>query len=75
MQPSFDGTLIEVWRLALVENANVVVLGTERFPVRLTLKRQLRQVDFLFDGNEIRTLDRTRKRNPAGRRWHALGIR
>ncbi len=57
MKPSFEQTLVEVWRQALVENANVVVLGTERYPVRLTPKRRLRQVDFVFNGNDIRGLE------------------
>ena len=54
---SFEETLIEVWRQALVENAKAVELGTERYPVRRTPKRGLRQVDFVFDGNEIRGLE------------------
>ncbi len=54
---SFDQTLVEVWRQALVENAKVVVLGSELFPVRHTPKRRLRQVDFTFEGNEIRGLE------------------
>ena len=53
MKSSFEETVIEVWRQALVENAKVVVLGTERYPVRRTPKRSLRQVDFVFDGNEV----------------------
>ena len=57
MKSSFEETLIEVWRQALVENTNVVELGTERYPVRRTPKRGLRQVDFEFDGNEIRGLE------------------
>jgi len=57
MESSFEQTLVDVWRQALVENAKVVVLGTERYPVRLTPKRHLRQVDFVFDGNEIRGLE------------------
>jgi hypothetical protein len=57
MKPSLEESLIEVWRQALVENAKLVVLGTERYPVRLTPKRGLRQVDFIFDGNEIRGLE------------------
>ena len=60
MQPSFEQTLIEVWRQALVENAKTVELGTDRFPVRRTPKRGLRQVDFVFDGNEIRGLEQNR---------------
>ena len=57
MNPSFEQTLIEVWRQTLVENAKVVELGKERYPVRRTSKRGLRQVDFVFDGNEIRGLE------------------
>lgn len=36
MNPSFEQTLFEVWRQALVENAKVVELGKERYPVRRT---------------------------------------
>jgi len=57
MNPSFEQTLVEVWRQTLIENANVVVLATERYPVRRTPKLRLRQVDFMFDGNEIRGLE------------------
>jgi len=57
MNPSLEQTLIEVWRQALVENAKVVELGKERYSVRRTPKRRLRQVDFVFDGNEIRGLE------------------
>lgn len=54
---SFDKTLIAVWRQTLVENMDVVELGTEHYSVRLTPKRRLRQVDFVFDGNQIRGLE------------------
>ena len=57
MKPSLEESLIDVWRQSLVEKAEVVVLGTERYAVRLTPKRGLRQVDFVFDGNEIRGLE------------------
>ncbi len=57
MKLSFENTLIEVWRQALVENAATVELGDVRYPVRRTPKRGLRQVDFVFDGNEIRGLE------------------
>jgi hypothetical protein len=69
MKPSFEETLIEVWRQALVENAKTVELGNERYPVRRTPKRHLRQVDFVFDGNEIRGLEQ----NPETKsRWAQL---
>jgi hypothetical protein len=32
-------------------------LGNERYPVRRTPKRGLRQVDFIFNGDEIRGLE------------------
>jgi len=66
MKSSFEQALIEVWRQALVENAKLVELGNERYPVRRTPKKGLRQVDFAFDGNEIRGL----KQNPETKsRW------
>jgi hypothetical protein len=57
MNLSFEQTLIEVWRQALVENAKVVEIGKEHFPVRRTPKRGLRQLYFVLDGNEIRGLE------------------
>jgi hypothetical protein len=57
MDSSFEQALIEVWRQALVERAKTVVLGSELFLVRRTPKRRLRQVDFVFEGNEIRGLE------------------
>jgi hypothetical protein len=66
MDPSFEQALVEVWRQALVENADAVVLGTERYTVRRTPKRRLRQVDFVLDGNQIRGLEQ----NPGTKsRW------
>jgi hypothetical protein len=57
MELSFEQAVIEVWRQALVENAQIVELGSERYPVRSTPKRGLRQVDFEFEGKEIRGLE------------------
>ena len=57
MNASFEQTLVDVWRQALVENADVVELGGKRYPVRITPRKGLRQVDFIFDGNEIRGLE------------------
>jgi hypothetical protein len=48
---------IEVWRQALVEEAQCVQLGPESFPVRRTAKQRLRQVDFVFEQNGIRGLE------------------
>jgi hypothetical protein len=69
MALSFEQALIEVWRQSLVENAKTVELGTERYPVRCTPKRSLRQVDFVFNGSEIRGLEQ----NPDTKsRWARL---
>jgi hypothetical protein len=57
VESSFEQTLVEVWRQALVENSDVVKLGTKRYPVRETPKRRLRQVDFVFNGKEVRGLE------------------
>jgi len=60
---------MEVWRQALVENAKMVELGKKRYLVQRTPKRSLRQVDFIFDGNEIRGLEQ----NPETKsRWAQL---
>jgi hypothetical protein len=40
MNSSFEQTLVEAWRQTLVENAEVVELGTERFPVRLSARKR-----------------------------------
>ncbi len=56
-RPSLEETLIEIWRQALVEDADVVVVGPERYKVRHTPKQALRQVDFTFDAEELRGLE------------------
>lgn len=53
---TLDDALVEIWRQALVENATVVELNGNRYPVRRTQKRGLQQVDFVFDGIEIHGL-------------------
>ena len=57
MKSPVEEVLVNVWQQALVESAAAVELGKERFPVRKTARRGLRQVDFKFDGKEIRGLE------------------
>lgn len=66
MEQSFEQAVIEVWRQALVENSKTVLLRSERYAVRRTPKRGLRQVDFVLDGNEIRGLEQNPQTNS---RW------
>jgi len=69
VKSSLEETLVNVWRQALVENAEFVEVGAQRCPVERTPKRGLRQVDFIFEGAEIRGLEQ----NPAtGSRWAQL---
>jgi len=69
MKLSFEQAITEVWRQTLVENAKTVELGSKRYTVRRTPKRGLRQVDFVFDRNEIRGLEQ----NPQTKsRWAQL---
>ena len=69
MTPSLEQLLIDVWRQVFIDNAKEVELGKERYPVRQTPKRALRQVDFVFDGNKIRGLEQ----NPqTSSRWAKL---
>jgi hypothetical protein len=69
MKASFEETLVDVWRQALVENVVSVDLGDERFQVKRTPKSRLRQVDFTFEGNVIRGLEQ----NPETKsRWAQL---
>jgi hypothetical protein len=61
MKPSFEETLIEVWRQALVENSEAVKLRTERYPVTRSKAKRLRQVAFAFDGNTIMGIEQNPK--------------
>lgn len=66
MKSSFEQALTDVWRQVLVEKASVVELGGKSYRVLKTPKKGLRQVDFVFDGREIRGLEQ----NPETRsRW------
>lgn len=66
MATGVEETLISVWRQAMMEDAKVVTLEDKKFPVRRTSRSRLREVDFQFEGHELRGLEQ----NPAtGSRW------
>jgi hypothetical protein len=50
---SFNAVIKDVWRQALVENADAAKVGAERYPVTRSKTKRLRQVEFEFDGNSI----------------------
>ncbi len=66
---TLEEALVTVWRAALAENSREVELEGQTFPVRTTPKKRLREVDFVFDGQELRGLEQ----NPlTGSRWAQL---
>ena len=69
MAESLEETLISVWRQAMVEGAKTVTVEDGNFPVRRTSRSRLREVDFLFQGHELRGLEQ----NPeTSSRWARL---
>jgi hypothetical protein len=61
-----EEALLAVWRQAMVDAADAVELDGKRFPVRLTPRKKLREVDFDFRGQPLRGLEQ----NPrTGSRW------
>lgn len=69
MATSLEETLISVWRQAMVEAAKTVRVDGESFAVRKTSRSRLREVDFRFEGLELRGLEQ----NPeTASRWAQL---
>ena len=69
MAASLEETLISVWQQALVEGAKSVRLENRSFPVRRTSRSRLREVDFQFEGYELRGLEQNPK---TASRWAQL---
>jgi hypothetical protein len=53
MKSSFEEMTVAIWRQLLVENAAVVTVGGERYPVTRSRAKKLRQVVFEFDGGSF----------------------
>jgi hypothetical protein len=69
MAASLEETLVSVWRQALAENARSVKLEDRSFPLRRTSRSRLREVDFQFEGHQLRGLEQ----NPeTASRWAQL---
>ena len=69
MAETFDDVIISVWRQTLVQNAKLVELEGKRYFVKRTSRHRFRQVDFRFDGQELRGLEQ----NPETRsRWAVM---
>jgi len=53
----FEEAILTIYQQALVENLKMVTLGEETYSVRTTAKQKLKQVDFRFEGRELRGLE------------------
>jgi hypothetical protein len=66
---SLEDTLIEIWNQSLVENVKSVEVEGQSYAIKRTPRRGLKQVDFRFDGVNLRGLEQ----NPETRsRWAAM---
>ena len=66
---TLEEALVSIWRQTLVENAKVIDLAGQKYPVGQTARRGLRQVDFTFEGEPLRGLEQ----NPETQsRWAQL---
>jgi hypothetical protein len=64
-----DEALISVWRQSLVEGAQAVDIDGHSFPVQLTSRRGLRQIDFRLGDARLRGIEQ----NPETKsRWAKL---
>jgi hypothetical protein len=69
MSISLEDALLTVYQQSLVEDRKTVLLEDKSFPVRVTAKRKLKQVDFQYDGKDLRGLEQ----NPEAKsRWAAM---
>ena len=66
---TMEEALVTVWRGALMEGAEEVELNGQKFPVRQTPRKRLREVDFVFEGQKLRGLEQNPKTKS---RWAQL---
>ena len=69
MAQSLEDVLLSVWRQVTVEGASCLEIEGHTYPVKSTSRRGLKQVDFRFDGRDLRGLEQ----NPDTKsRWAAM---
>jgi hypothetical protein len=67
---TLEEALVAVWRGALAEGAAQVDVDGQKFPVRETPRKHLREVDFVLKASRCAGWNRIRRRLLAGRNWH-----
>ena len=55
--PALEQVLVDAWRQSLVDGAKSVEIDGKKYPAKMTTKRRLKQVDFRFDGHDLRGLE------------------
>lgn len=69
MSTSFESALLTVWQQSLVDKEKIVEIDGETYSVKQTAKSKLKQIDFRFEGRELRGLEQ----NPNTKsRWAKL---
>ena len=69
MSTSFASALLSVWQQVLVDKKKTVEIDGETYSVKQTAKSKLKQIDFRFEGRELRGLEQ----NPNTKsRWAKL---
>ena len=69
MSGTFEDVIISVWEQTLVQNKKIVELADRHYFVKRTSRNRFRQVDFTFDGQDLRGLEQ----NPETRsQWAQL---
>jgi len=69
MAASLESALLCVWQQSLVDKKKTVEIDGETYSVRETPKSKLKQIDFRFEGRELRGLEQ----NPNTKsRWAKL---
>jgi fructose-1,6-bisphosphatase/inositol monophosphatase family enzyme len=69
MPANLEQTLLSVWRQALIEDGSSVTVEGKRYPVKRTNRSRLRQIDFEFEGQQLRGLEQNPNTNS---RWALL---
>lgn len=54
---TFEETVLSIYQQALVNGDEIVTLHDQTYSVRTTAKQKLKQVDFKFEGRDLRGLE------------------
>jgi len=69
MPATLKDTLLSVWRQVMIDDSPTVNLEDKNFRVRKTSRSRLREVDFQFEGRDLRGLEQNPK---TASRWAKL---